>query len=75
MRRGWPLLLLAFGCAAPATRTPEEPDLLQRLVRDVEELKARQEEDPVAMREIARLWAEVDSLKACLLYTSPSPRD
>jgi len=64
MRRGWPLLLLAFGCAAPATRTLEEPNLLQRLVRDVEELKTRQEEDPVAMREIARLWAEVDSLKA-----------
>ncbi len=64
MRRGWFFLFLAAGCAAPATQTPEEPDLLQTLAEEVEELKARREEDPIAMREIARLRAELDSLKA-----------
>ncbi|RKY59742.1 MAG: hypothetical protein DRP94_02610 [Candidatus Latescibacterota bacterium] len=61
MRRGL-LLLLSLGCAAPATRTPQGQFL--KLQQEVEELKARREEDPVAMRGIAELKAELDSLRA-----------
>jgi len=63
MRRGL-LLLLSLGCAAPATRTPQEQEQLLKLWQEVEELKARREEDPVAMQGIAELKAELDTLRA-----------
>lgn len=62
--RKWPLLsLLVLGCAAPTTRTYRNPELFLGLREDVEELKARVEEDSVAMREVDALRATLDSLR------------